>query len=353
MGNSFFLNTMIKIQFHFQCQIHIHKGTPTISSKRTDKPSETPSLTQYAEQQIHHAHEQGCFSRSRNYRTALQSFLRFRQGRDLPLSRLTHTLMADYERWLKSQGLRMSTLSCYLRSLRSIYNKAVEEKQVTDHSPFTQCYTGCPRTEKRSISAEDIQKLQQIPLPKKGSLQLVRDIFLFCIFACGMPFVDVAFLRKSQISQDGYLTYHRRKTHQSIRLKLLPPALDIIRRYQSNPSEYLFPFLTQSTPEAAYKQYKEKLCYYNKLLKELGKRAGISRPLTSYVSRHSWASLAYEENTEMAVISKGLGHTSPNTTLIYIKGINDTRLDDANLKIWKRIQTNRKRDKNKNSVQEV
>jgi len=336
---------MIKIQFNFQCHIHVYKE----DKKSTDipqpaNPDHTVSLTEYTEQQIRQARSQGSFSRARNYRTALQSFLKFRRGNDLPLSKLTTHLMADYERWLKNQGLRMGTLSCYLRSLRSIYNKAVDEKQVSDQQPFAKRYTGCPRTDKRSLSGEDIRKLQHLSLPEGSYRQLVRDLFLFCIMACGMPFVDMAFLRKSQISNDGYLTYHRRKTHQPIRLKLLPAALEIIHRYRSDQSEYVFPLLTETNPEAAYKQYKEKLCYYNKVLKELARQAGISHNLTSYVPRHSWASLAYENNTDMAVISKGLGHTSPHTTLIYIKGIDDTRLDKANQKIWGKIQ---------NSVQEV
>ena len=336
---------MIKIHIDFHCHIHIHKEEKKLPNSTLATPSENIlSLTEYAEQQISQAREQGSFSRARNYRTALQSFLRFRQGKDLPLSQLTANLTADYERWLKNQGIRMGTLSCYLRSLRSIYNKAIDEKRITDRHPFARRYTGCPRTDKRSITAEDIHKLQQLSLPKGGYLNLVRDLFLFCIMACGMPFVDIAFLRKNQISPDGYLTYHRRKTHQPIRIKLLPEALEIIRRYQSHNTDYVFPLLTHTQPELVWKQYREKLCYYNKVLKELGRRAGIAHNLTSYVPRHSWASLAYDTNTDMAVISKGLGHTSPQTTLIYIKGINDTRLDEANKKIW---------DKIRNSVQEA
>lgn len=230
----------------------------------------------------------------------------------------------------------MSTLSCYLRTLRAIYNKAVDEGMVANRNPFVRSYTGYPKTDKRSIGVSDIRKLIQVPL-KEGSFScLVRDIFLFCIFACGIPFVDVAFLRKSQIA-DGYLTYHRRKTHQKVRLRLLPCALKIIDRYQSADSEYVFPFLTKTDPEEAYNQYKEKLCYYNKVLKQVGEKAGVTRKLTSYVSRHSWASMAYDLDTSVSVISKGLGHTSSNTTFVYIKGIDDIRLDEANEKIVNRI----------------
>jgi integrase len=255
----------------------------------------------------------------------------------LQLKDLTPVLVAKYERWLKSTHISMNTISCYMRSLRALYNQAVEEKRVTDLQPFKSGFTGYPKTDKRSIGVDEIRKLQDVRLSPGSPLQLVRDIFLFCIFACGIPFVDVAFLRKSQISDDGYLVYQRRKTNQQIRLQLPSCAMAIVRRYQSNATDYVFPLLSSSAPEEAYRQYRIQLRSYNRKLKVLGKLAGISHTLTSYVSRHSWASLAYEHNTDVSVISKGLGHTSSRTTYVYIKGINDKRLDEANRKIVRKI----------------
>lgn len=333
---------MLKIRIDFHFHVHIQKEGALkherVLPAKIDRPSIVPAslqLSHYVENQILHLRQLGRYSTARNYRTALHSFMDFCRHNQVKLSDLTSTLISDYERWLKGK-VTMTTLSCYMRTLRAIYNKAVIEGLVADKSPFARSYTGYPKTEKRSLSIDDIRKLYRLPL-KQGTFScLVRDIFLFCIFACGIPFVDVAFLRKSQIS-DGYLTYHRRKTNQKVRLRLLPCAQQIIDRYQTADSEYVFPFLNRSNPEEAYKQYKEKLCYYNKVLKRIGEKAGVSRKLTSYVSRHSWASMAYDQNTEVSVISKGLGHTSSNTTLIYIKGIDDVRLDEANQKIIQQI----------------
>ncbi len=324
---------MLKINIDFQLHIHVHRNDKTVSLPNAP----VPTFTQYIKQQISSVYQQGRFSTANNYQTALHSFLRFREQEDIPLQELSSSMIADYERWLKNRRISMNTISCYLRSLRSIYNKAVSEHLITDRHPFEKSFTGYPETEKRSISTTDIHKLKELPIEKKSCLHLVRDIFLFCIFTCGMPFVDIAFLRKSQISDDGYLTYKRHKTNQQIRMKLLPCAQEIIQKYQSNDSVYVFPILDTIQPEEAHKQYRNKLSYYNKLLKELGNRAGISHKLTSYVSRHSWASLAYEQNTDVAVISKGLGHTSTRTTYVYIKGIDDTRLDDANQKVIRKI----------------
>ena len=332
------ITIMLRLCFDFHFHIHIHRDTPvSVSSPSTSVSSSSPSLADYFQQQIEQAQGEGRFSTASNYRTALRSFQRFLKGENLLLKDLTPSLVSQYERWLKSTRISMNTISCYMRSLRAVYNKAVEENRVTDLQPFKDSYTGYPQTDKRSLGVDDIRKLQQVTLRPGSTLQLVRDIFLFCIFACGIPFVDVAFLRKSQVSADGYLTYKRRKTNQQVSLKLQPCALEIVHRYANANSDYVFPFLAREIPEEAHREYLGKLCYYNKLLGKLGKQAGLSRPLTSYVARHTWASLAYHQNAEMAVISKGLGHTSSRTTQVYIKGIDDTRLDDVNQKVVEEI----------------
>jgi len=332
---------MLKLSFDFQLHVYVHRNPASSGSFRSSSSSlpESSSLTlaDYFQQQIALVRREGRFSTASNYHTALHSFQRFLGGKPFLLKDLTPALMNQYERWLKSARISMNTISCYMRSLRAVYNKAVEEKRVADLQPFKDCYTGYPATEKRSMSIPDIRKLQKLTLEKKKSLRWVRDVFLFCIFACGIPFVDVAFLRKSQISPDGYLTYRRRKTNRQIQLRLPPCAMEIVRRYQSPDTDYVFPILTTDNPEEAHRQYRIKLCDYNRKLKELARLSGISHKLTSYVSRHSWASLAYDRNTDVSVISKGLGHTSSHTTYIYIKGIDDKRLDTANRKIIKDI----------------
>ena len=105
---------------------------------------------------------------------------------------------------------------------------------------------------------------------------------------------------------------------------------DIIQKYANDDSDYLFPIIRSLDPKKAYRQYQVSLGVYNKKLKELSRMAGIKANLTSYVVRHTWASLAYEKNVDLSVISKALGHTDTQTTQIYIREINDERLATAN-----------------------
>ena len=135
----------VKIEFH----IYIHKDVavnslqpssvqhePAVEQKEPLKRIASLSMSEYARRQARLAFRKGRFSTARNYLTALRSFLRFHEGQDIPLSGLTASLLADYERWLKANCKSMGTLSCYLRSLRAIYNKAVEEGLVADAHPF-------------------------------------------------------------------------------------------------------------------------------------------------------------------------------------------------------------------------
>jgi integrase len=192
------------------------------------------------------------------------------------------------------------------------------------------------RTDKRSIAIDDIARLRHILLPPSFPLAFSRDIFLFCFYALGMPFVDVAFLQKQQC-KDGYIVYDRHKTGQRVRVRIEPLMQQIIDRYSREDSIYVFPILTASDRDAREKEYESVRSRYNRHLRKLGEMMGLGRRLTSYVARHSWASIAYHANVDLSVISKALGHTSPNTTLTYIREIDDNRIDMANKELLDRL----------------
>lgn len=263
-------------------------------------------------------------STNANYLTALRSFADFTEGKEITLDDLNEPLIKAYEHWLREKGVCLNTISCYMRSLRSLYHQLGGEDD-----PFRKVFTGMMKTEKRAIAVKDISRLRKLSLRKGSRLELTRDIFLFSVYTLGMPFVDVAYLRKQNL-RDGFIVYMRHKTHQTIRVPLEPCMAEIIRKYKRDSSDYIFPIIRSDDSQKAYQQYRNHLGVYNKKLKELAKLAGIEANLTSYVVRHTWASLAYEKNVDLCVISKALGHTNTQTTQIYIREINDERLAAAN-----------------------
>ena len=326
------------------------------NAKRADKADKaermskaqrcSPTLSSF----VHAAARGLSRSTADNYRTAVRSFVRFNGGRDIPLSALNADTVRAYERWLQDRGVCPNTSSCYMRSLRAIYNKAAAKRLVKDKALFKGVFTGNERTVKRSIGAEEMRRLvlssfpppcgggsgkEAAPAPGASAL----DLFLFSFYAMGMPFTDLAHLRKRQV-KDGVLTYRRCKTGRQVRVKLEKCMLEILGRYKAEGTDYLFPILYKvKDGRICPVSYPCALNRYNRSLKQLARQAGIAVNLTSYVARHSWASIAYEQGVDLPVISKALGHTDTKTTLIYIEGIKDERLAEANRELLERIRT--------------
>lgn len=290
-----------------------------------------------AESEAAKCEQQQQFCTAKNYRTAIRSFCRFTGSPALSLADITADRMASYVQWLRQQGVSLNTTVCYVKALRAIYNKVLRQCHAVDTRPFERLYTGQVRTEKRSVPDADISRLRGLPLRQDSPLALARDIFLFCLYAQGMPFVDAAHLRRSHIS-GGMIAYERHKTGQRVVVRVEPCMQAIIDRYAGANSDFVFPILTTHDPRQSYRQYQSRLRAYNRHLRRLQKMVRLDSNITSYVVRHTWATLAYDSNVDLAVISSALGHTNPGTTRIYIRDIDNRRLAEANHKVLKRIR---------------
>ena len=318
----------INIKFEF----HVHANLPSKNAFEDPVSSECHQYSEgmffsQATQELTLQAKYKSPSTIRNYQTALASFQEYLH-RDISLSEISSEVI-NYERWLKDRHISPNTISCYMRSLRSLACKLMGEEAK---SLFKEVYTGAAETAKRALRDTDIVKLRAASL-KPGSFQsLARDLFLFSFYALGMPFVDMAFLRKQNISE-GFIIYYRHKTGQRICIPVEQCMNDIISRYDRTDNNYVFPLLHSTAPDLAYKEYLQKLNRYNRALKSIAQKAGVAKRLTSYVSRHTWASLAYSSNIDLAVISKAMGHTNPQNTLIYIRQIDDSRLMEASRKV--------------------
>jgi len=300
------------------------QGQPDSSRGKEQDIGLTLSLKQVLEQQSQAVAVCRSASTMSNYLTAIRSLFKY-LGRDIPLSSLDTHVIAGYERWLKQRGICLNTVSCYMRSLRSLLCEA--DKRFG--SLFEQVYTGTARTDKRSVSSDTISTLKDLQLPEGSFLELARDVFLFSFYAMGMPFVDVAYLRQNQIA-DGRIVYNRHKTGQRVQVVVEQPMTDIIRRHSSKAvGDYLFPLLHKGTEQ----EYRVVLGRYNRALSHLAQMLHCNVRLTSYVVRHTWASTAYGANVDLPVISKALGHANTQTTLTYIREIDDQRVAEANRSI--------------------
>lgn len=268
---------------------------------------------------------------SETYATTLNSFRRFRKGKDVMLDEVDGDLMAGYEAYLKAHDVSLNTISFYMRILRAMYNRAVEKGLTPQQYPFKHVYTGIEKTVKRAVPLEVIRQIKRLDLEREPSLAYARDLFMFSFYTRGMSFVDMAFLEKKDL-KNGVLSYRRKKTGQRLLIEWEGCMQRIVEKYPANNSPYLLPIILRSG-ENERMQYKNASHLVNRKLKEIAERIGLSFPLTMYVARHSWASIARSKRIPLSVISEGMGHDSEATTLIYLTSLNSTAIDRANRRI--------------------
>lgn len=289
------------------------------------------SFNDYICQQIARLKRLGKIRTSETYTAALRSFSGFMNDKEVLFDQLNADLIAEYEAYLKGRDNSPNTVSFYMRILKAVYNRAVEDGLTEQRHPFKSVYTGVEKTMKRALSLNDIRRIKGLDLSLKPNLDYARDMFLFCFYTRGMSFIDIAYLRKKDL-QNGTLSYRRRKTGQQLFIKWEKCMQEVLDKYPINETEYLLPIITKCN-EDYRKQYANELHRVNHLLKKIGKQLDLPIPLTMYVGRHSWASIAKSRNVPISVISEGMGHDSENTTQIYLASLDTTVVDKANKKI--------------------
>lgn len=279
----------------------------------------------------------GRLGTAKTYRDALASFSRFRGGDDITIDALDAELMIRYEAWLKEQGLKRNSSSCYLRTLRTLYRKAVEKGLTTDKGIFRHVFTGFAPTAKRALPLDVIRAIRRLDLPGGSDLAFVRDMFMMSIYLQGISFVDLAYLKKDDI-KNGLLQYSRKKTGQIISVGWESAMQEIVDAYAhlTVGSPYLLPIITRAdgTERRQYERMEHKA---NRQLKKIGEMLSLQVPLTTYVGRHCWASTMRDMGVSLSVVSKGLGHESLKTTQIYLSSIDTGGVVKANRKMIGRI----------------
>jgi len=310
------------------------------------KQKEGQLFCEYIERIVNRLTKASKFGTAQAYFYAAVSFRKFLGGKDIGINKINSELIRNYENYLKAEHKSKNTISCYMRSLRAAYNQAIMEKvlivEESKSKPFSGTFTGNAKTSKRAAGEEDISKLAALVLDPAHSIAFSRDLFLFCFFTQGMSYVDAANLKKENI-RNGFIRYNRKKTDQLITIQLENCMKTIIKRYASHKSDYIFPILRQYQDCDEYTKWRktvESLAIHNRNLNKLAKLAGIEKHLTSYVARHSWASIASQEGVPLSTISRGMGHESEKTTRIYISQLDSSDVGRANHKILSHFEEN-------------
>lgn len=272
------------------------------------------------------------------YKSSYNSINVFTNGNlEIPFSAIDIAWLNKYEKWLRSKGNKETTMSLMFRTLRSAYNKAIESKcaRKSDY-PFNDYRISKfdVSTEKRAIAKADVLKFSTDvhSIGKQQYVQLSKDIFIFSYLCGGINFTDIANLTKDNIIEGKRLHYIRQKTGKLIKLGLSEEALQIIKRYAVESKGYLFPILNaqlHKTPLQKQNRIHKMLGKVNKNLKLLATQLGVEANLTTYVARHSFASVLKKSGVNIALISEALGHSDLTTTQIYLDSFDNEQIDNA------------------------
>lgn len=271
--------------------------------------------------------ESGNVRTSETYKCALNSFRRYRNGTDVDFANLTGDMVEDYEIYLKKNNIALNTISFYMRILRAVYNRAIVKGYISDCRPFRNVYTSIGKTVKRAVDINVIRKLMVMNC-QNSEENFARDMFMFSFYTRGMSFVDMAYLKKTDIT-DGVLIYKRKKTGQQLVIQWDGQMQEIVDRNRSMSDVYLLPIITKENGKER-NQYRYKQYVVNEDLKKISEDLRLPHNLTMYVARHSWATIARNMDVPLDVISRGMGHNSEKTTQIYLKTIDSGTIDKAN-----------------------
>lgn len=215
---------------------------------------------------------------SETYKSTLNSFKNFRNDEDIMLDCLTSEIMEGYEAWHHQRGVAPNTISFYTRILRAVYNRAVEDDIIENRNPFRHVYTGVDKTVKRALPLPVIKKIRALDLSLTPALDFARDMFMMSFYLRGMSFIDMAFLKKSDL-KNGYVTYRRRKTGQQLIIEWTKEMQMILDKYPENKSDYLLPVIRNPGTNERW-VYHNVGYNINHNLKKVAKLIDITIPLT-------------------------------------------------------------------------
>ena len=265
-------------------------------------------------------------------RYVYNTLIAFNKHLDIYFSEIDITFLRRYETWLRKKGVAENTIGIHFRSLRAVYNIAIEQNAVkAENYPFRKYKVSRlhEETAKRALSKSDVEKV----IAYKSTNRYMRfpiDIFAFTYYCGGINFIDIANLTPANIIE-GKLVYKRHKTNKLIKIPLQPQAIELIKKYHRKDSQYLFPILSDFHETEVQKSNRihKVIAKVNKRLKEIGEDLDLPLTLTTYVARHSQATVMKRAGVSTAVIREIMGHSSERVTQIYLDSFDNEQINNA------------------------
>lgn len=289
-------------------------------------------LVTFMEHHIAKKESQGKIGTARAFRSTMRSLKKYIGNRKVEFVDVDNQFVKGYEDFLSERKVKQNTIGFYMRNFRTIYNLAEDSgMDIGDGAAFRRIKIKTTKTIKRAIKQDIVEKIALMDLTDSHELDKARDLFMFSFYTRGMSFVDIIHLKHKDII-DGVVYYCRRKTGQYMEIAVTEPLQRLLDKYNTDDT-YVLPFINESDHPTLYQRYLTTYGILYRNLNRLKKQLKLSTPLTTYVARHSWATIAKEHGASTTIISEGLGHTSEKTTRIYLKEFDRSIIDRVNEKI--------------------
>lgn len=335
---------ILKTKLEYQQKVLEKKANEeefTASSLIHEQKNEIKAMTveDFYKQLIKELKEKGQIGNSYAYLNSYDTLKNFNKGKKLnyTFSHIDVVFCKKFEDWMRRKGNKDTTISYQFRTLRATFNRAISAKIVSkEKNPFYEFKLSHlnTKTMKRALSKSDILKIMDADCHDKSELsQLAHDLFCFSYLCGGISLVDMANLTPENIIE-GRLIYQRQKTHGSINLQLSDRALQIISKYSDyqKKANYFFPILhckRHVTPMQKHNRVRKYCLHINHELKILAKELNITANVTTYVARHSFATILKKSGVNIGIISQALGHQDIKTTQIYLSKFDNEQVDEA------------------------
>lgn len=306
--------------------------TATSLVEKVSKPNKVKTVGEVFVEQMNLLKQAQKLSYMLSIQQTYNSLLEFNKHLNIYFVDIDVSWLKRYEAWLRKQGLASNTIKGKFVDIRTMYNIAIDENIVkVEHYPFRKFKIANlqQETAKRAISKEDISRIIEYKTDNP-LVQFAIDIFTFSYIMGGINFVDISTLTKENM-MDNRLVYIRHKTKKLIQLPLQDKAIELIEKYHDDGNPYLFPILKayHKTEQQKFNRVHKIISNVNTRLKKIGKELEIPVTLTTYVARHSHATVLKKAGVATSIISESLGHSSEKITQVYLDSFGNEQMDEA------------------------
>lgn len=306
-------------------------------SFRGIKKDEEVKVFDFFDEIIDEMNRSGRIGNAQAYKDTRDSLLKF-SNRKVLFKDVTPTFLEKYEVFLRENGNKNGGIAFKMREFRAIFNKARKRKIIPKEMyPFEDYKISKLKTESRKIalSIEEFKKIKNVDLSNEPSLIEAHNYFMFSVYSRGMNFKDMMTLKWSDI-HNNRIYYVRSKTKGKLNFEIIPPLQEILNYYkaQNRNTDFVFPILLKEdlTPLQIANRHHKVLKRYNLKLKKIAQMVGINKLPTSYVARHSFATILKMSGTPIEKISEMMGHSDVSITISYLKEFSNEDLDEENRK---------------------